>query len=27
VTNLIARLLRKHQPCKGYDLTGGRHDA
>ena len=27
VTNLIARLLREHQPCKGYDVTGGRHDA
>lgn len=27
VTNLIARLLREHQPCNGHDVTGGRHDA
>jgi hypothetical protein len=27
VTNLIARLLREHQPCNGHDVTGGLHDA
>jgi hypothetical protein len=27
VTNLIARLLREHQPCNGHDVTGVRHDA